>query len=194
MKSVIFFVLVFTSLLAAQTTIVDSSLAVLYRDSIRVSDLVQQQINKAKAKQSEQNPVAYNNFIEDKLNVQAISETASYENNKLVGFFESQPLQIKIFSVIALIITFALIFRRTILHLKRRAARALKKKIEMLRSEKVVSETDPKLQVARKKLRNNKSIFDTSEKQISRTAKEMNIAKGELLLAARLKLFEIGKM
>lgn len=193
MKRVTFFILIFTSLLTAQTTIVDSSLAVLSRDSILVSDLVQEQINKAKAKQSEQIPAASNNFIEKRVNVQTIRETVSYEN-KLVWFFANQPLQIKIFSALVLIILFALIFRRTILHFKRRAARALKKKIEMLRSEKVVSKNNPKLQIVRKKLRSNKLIFDPSEKQISRTAKEMNVAKGELLLAARLKLFEIGKM
>jgi hypothetical protein len=64
----------------------------------------------------------------------------------------------------------------------------------MLREEKVVSKTDSKLNRTRKKLLSSKLIFNVPDHHISKMAKGLNIATGELQLASRLKLFEIGKM
>ncbi len=186
MKSLFLFVLISTSLLIAQTNSVDSSSAVSLQDSVCISDLVQQQIKNAIEKQSVQTTTD--------INVTAQAEINQPVNKEIPGFFSSLPLHIKIFFALSIVILLAISFRRTILAFKKRASQTLKNKITMLREEKVVVKTNPKLEDARKKLRNSKSIFDASEKHISKAAKELNIAKGELLLASRLKLFEIGKM
>lgn len=186
MKSLFFFILISASLLTAQANSADSSTAVQAQDSLKLSDLVQQQINIAKEKQSVQTtPV---------VSVAAKEEVIQPVNEERPSFLASRPLHVKIFLAGSIVILFALSFRRTLLAFKKRSTTTLKNKIAMLREEKVVAKTDPKLENARKKLRDNKSIFDVSEKHISKVAKELNVAKGELLLASRIKLFEIGKI
>ena len=54
MKNVIFIVLVSSSLLIAQSATIDSCATVIAQDTVCISDLVQQQINKAIEKQSQQ--------------------------------------------------------------------------------------------------------------------------------------------
>lgn len=186
MKFLFLFVLISASLLIAQTNSVDSSSAVSLQDSVCISDLVQQQIKYAMEKQSIQ--------TEPIINVAAQAEIKQPVNKEIPSFLSSRPLHVKIFLAGSIVILLAFSFRRTLLVLKKKSKLALKNKIAMLREEKVVTKTNPKLEDARKKLRNSKSIFDASEKHISKVAKELNIAKGELLLASRLKLFEIGKM
>ncbi|MCX6169933.1 MAG: hypothetical protein NTX65_11365 [Ignavibacteriales bacterium] len=186
MRSVFCFVLISASLLFAQSKSVDSSSTVSLKDGVRISDLVQQQINKAKEKQSIQTvPI-----------VKVVTQSGINQpvNKEIPGFFSSLPLHIKLFFSISIVILLVITFRRAILAFKKRASQILKNKITMLREEKVVTRTNPKLEEARKKLRNSKSIFDTTDKHISKVAKGLNIAKGELLLASRLKIFEIGKM
>ena len=186
MKSLFFFVLISASLLMAQSNSADSSTAVQAQGSVSLSDLVKQQINIAKEKQSVQTtPV---------VNVTAKEEVIQPVNEEKPGFLASRPLHVKIFLAGSIVILFAFSFRRTLLALKKRSTLTLKNKIALLREEKVIAKTNPKLENARKKLRDNKSIFDVSEKHISKVAKELNVAKGELLLASRIKLFEIGKI
>jgi hypothetical protein len=186
MKSLLLFVLMSASLMIAQTKSVDSSFVSSIQDSICISDLVQQQIKIAREKQSIQTTAI--------INVAAKAEINQPINKEFIGFFSSLPLHIKIFLSLSIAILFTVLFRRTLLVLKKKSAQALKNKITMLREEKVVVKTNSKLEEARKQLRNSKSIFETSEKHMSKTAKELNISKGELLLASRLKLFEIGKI
>ena len=64
----------------------------------------------------------------------------------------------------------------------------------MLREERVVSQENPKLANSRLQLKDNITVLNATEKEISKAAKDLNIAKGELLLAARLNLLEVGKI
>ena len=43
-------------------------------------------------------------------------------------------------------------------------------------------------------LSENLELFKQSDGQIGKRARQLNLSKGELLLAARLKLYEVGKM
>ena len=80
------------------------------------------------------------------------------------------------------------------IYFKRKSNQAQKEKIQLLREEKIKLSPLPKLQFLRRTLRNSELVLKGSEKHISRTAKNLKISKGELFLAARLKLFEVGKM
>lgn len=187
MKSLILSLLVSFSLLPAQSAKVDS--VTTSGSEVNIHDLVKRQIEEAKLKQSAA-PVQTLTTIKSEPE-HIIKKSA---NNPAAAFYSSLPLQYQLFISATFLVLIALVFRRAILAFKQRATKVLKHKIAMLREEKVVARVDTKLNEVRKKLRNGKSIFDVSEKQISSLAKELKIAKGELLLASRLKLFEIGKM
>ena len=65
----------------------------------------------------------------------------------------------------------------------------------MMREEKIGSgKQNPKLIRIRKALKDKIEIFKRSEKQLSKTARQLNVAKGELMLAAKLKILEVEKM
>jgi len=191
MKNVIFIVLVSSSLLIAQSVTIDSCAIGTAQDTICISDLVQQQINKAIEKQSQQ---IMPNVSEAKINIVPKVVITSTVNDPISNFVMSLPIHIQLFMAASFLILLGLLMRRAVLVVKRRSSRTLKNKISSLREEKVVAKENSKLKDERKKLKNRKSVFDASEKHISKLAKELNIAKGELILASRLKLFEIGKM
>ncbi|MDP2037823.1 MAG: hypothetical protein Q8L04_10605, partial [Ignavibacteria bacterium] len=72
---------------------------------------------------------------------------------------------------------------------------ALKKKIGLMREEKVGgSKENPKLAKTRRVLKENFELLKQTDGQIGKRARQLNLSKGELLLAARLKLYEVGKM
>ena len=56
------------------------------------------------------------------------------------------------------------------------------------------SKENPKLAKTRRVLKENLELFKQSDGQIGKRARQLNLSKGELLLAARLKLYEVGKM
>ena len=62
-----------------------------------------------------------------------------------------------------------------------------------IREEKVVVKDDPKLKNVRTKLKNNSEHF-TAENSFGEAAKELNISKGELLLAAKIKSYELSRI
>lgn len=191
MKNVIFFVLVSYSLLTAQSATIDSSVTEMVQDTVCISDLVQQQIDKAIEKQSQ--PITHP-VSEAELNFMPKGAVTRNIGNPISDFVKTLPLHIQLFFTISFIVLFTLVVRRVVLLVKRRSSRTLKSKISSIREERVVVKEDVKLKDERKKLKSRKSIFHASENHISKLAKELNLAKGELILASRLKLFEIGKM
>lgn len=191
MKNLIFIVLVSSSLLIAQSAKIDSSANVAAQDTICISDLVQQQIIKAREKQS-QPIIPY--VSEAKTNIVPQVVATPTLNNSVLNYVKTFPIHIQLFVSISFLILIVLLIHRGILVIKRRSSRALKDKISILREEKVIAKVNPKLNDERKNLKNRMSVFNASEKHISDLAKKLNIAKGELILASRLKLFQIGKM
>jgi hypothetical protein len=65
----------------------------------------------------------------------------------------------------------------------------------MMREEKVGgAKVNPKMIKVRKFLKDNLEIFKQNDQQLAKTARQLNVSQGELLLAARLKIFEMKKM
>jgi hypothetical protein len=85
------------------------------------------------------------------------------------------------------------LIRRIKIKKKRVRRKKLVKNINSIREEKVIVKEDPKLKDVRIKLKSNPEHFIT-ENSFDETAKELNIAKGELLLAARIKSYELSKI
>lgn len=191
MRDLFFYLLFSASLLTAQAVSVDSTKTGLLQDSVSISDLVQRQIEKAKESRSQQ---IVANVSEAGINFGPARDLPQPWNYRIINFYKTLPLQLQIFFAASFLILFTISIRRAVYMIKRRSSRALKSKITMLREEKVVSKTDSKLNKTRKKLLSSKLISNVPDSRISKMAKGLNIATGELQLASRLKLFEIGEM
>ena len=191
MRDLFFYLLFSASLLTAQAVSVDSTKIGLSQDSVSISDLVQRQIEKAKESRSQQ---IVANVSEAGIDFGPAKSLHRPWNYRIINFYKTLPLQLQIFFTASFLILFVISIRRAVHMIKRRSSRTLKSKITMLREEKVVSKTDSKLNKTRKKLLSSKLIFNVPDRHISKMAKGLNIATGELQLASRLKLFEIGKM
>ena len=191
MKNVIFALLLFTSLLSAQVAAVDSCAGTIAGDSVSIRDLVQQQIDKALEKQSIQ---AAPPVSEAGINVIPKTVKIAPASNPLISIVKSLPVHIMAFVSASFLVILTVLIRRAIMTVKKRSSRRLKNKISSLREEKVFVKENPRLKGERVKLRNHKSIYNVSEKHISKLARELKIAKGELLLASRIKQYETGKI
>jgi len=176
----------------AQASKVDSTDNATSKDSVDIRELVRQQIEAAKEKPSV-NAAEFITVPEDQLGVPKKEESTVGEN-KILIVIKNMPLHIKLFFLLSAVILSVLVFRRFLLLFGKRTAQSFKDKIALLREEKIGSKENPKLKVSREQLKNSRLIYDGTDKEISKAAKELKIAKGEFLLAARLKLFEVGKI
>lgn len=192
MKNVLVSLLLFATIISAQNNVAKSD-SVVAQDSVRISDLVQKQIQQAKEKQSV-NVLLSAYSQKEKISVEAQIAPPPAKTIELMKLFNDQPLHIKIFEMTSLAIFLFVLIRRIGFGFKKKSLRILKDKIQMLRLEKIAAKENPKLKKSRETLLDNEKIYRSSGKQLSKAAKKMNIAKGELLLAARLKLFEVGKL
>ncbi len=64
----------------------------------------------------------------------------------------------------------------------------LKENIEKLRLEKIIRKNNEKVEALRRNLGQGKITFDVKKNNLTKLAKELSISKGELYLAAKLKL------
>ncbi|PKL83981.1 MAG: hypothetical protein CVV24_02385 [Ignavibacteriae bacterium HGW-Ignavibacteriae-3] len=189
MKRFLLFFLVAASLISGQNISDDSSGSVAAADSVNIGDIVREQIERAKMRQSADIvPAAVR-----EANLDIKIEPVKIEKKQALSFYYSLPLHYQIFFAGSIFVLFVLAVRRTVALIKRQASRGLKNKIALLREEKVIVRANSKLAAIRKKLRGRRQIYDDSETQLSKAAKNLKIAKGELLLASRLKLYELGK-
>ncbi|MFZ5947790.1 MAG: hypothetical protein ACOYU5_07455 [Stygiobacter sp.] len=162
-------------------------------DSVDIQAIVQEQIKDALKKKS----LVHDNEIQAgkvSLEIKSVNKTNNADLNLLSKHFNKLPLQYKIyFTLSVLIISFVLI-KRTILQFKRKSTKKFKERITHLREEKIGgSIVNNKKKQIRLKLKDNPITFKQNEKEIALSAKQLNISKGELLLAARLKLLEVSK-
>lgn len=83
-------------------------------------------------------------------------------------------------------------FRRIKLN-KTTGLKTLKKNINLMREEKFVVTANKRISRLRSELRKNPEYLVVKDKSVSKTAKDLNIAKGELMLAAKIHSFELSK-
>lgn len=196
----IIFLTVFCTALHAQVN-VDSAIGksnFIPVDTIDISDLVKQQIASArqKALTAESAPPVNNVRKENQTTVIPPQiKTVHKENGRpYLKFLSRFPVSYIIFLVLSALIIGALTFRRFSLFFKKKFKDDLKKKITMIREEKLISKENKKQTKLRKTLTKNPVLNKINEKSITKTARNMNVTQGELILAARLKYLEYGKM
>lgn len=171
-------------------------------DSIDLHALVAKQIAAAMEKKENENlnPVQSENPIAvEKKDTGKSVESKEYKSIQadavpFVVSISAIPWQYKMFAMLTFMIIIFVFARRFALSFSKSSKKAFKKKIGLMREEKVGgSKENPKLVKARRTLKDNLEQLKNANGQISKRAKQLNISKGELLLAARLKLFEVGK-
>jgi len=90
----------------------------------------------------------------------------------------------------AFVVVFA---RRKKLNVKKSKKQNYKDGIKLIREEKVKVQSNGKLSLVRNKLIGRTSAYQVSNDIVSKNARELSIAKGEIYLAARIKSHELKK-
>lgn len=196
MKKILAIIVFVSSLSIAQTVDTTSHAST---DSIDLRAIVAKQIAAAIEKQQQAKlnpkPVVHKTVVDAKPYQIEKNNTNKANVNPFFSFITAQPWQYQAFALISILIIAVVFIRRVVLSFTRTSAKTLKKKIGLMREEKVGgSMGSPKLAKTRKTLKENLELLKQNDGQISRKARQLNLSKGELLLAARLKLYEVGKM
>lgn len=162
-------------------------------DSVDIQEIVQKQIKEALKKKS----LVHDNILQAKkvsLETESVNETNKAELNLFSNYLNQLPLQYKIFLTISILIILFVLGRRSFLQFKRKSTKKFKERIALLREEKIGgSILNNKKRQIRLKLKDNPVTLRQTDNEIANNAKQLNISKGELLLAARLKLLEVSR-
>ena len=175
-------------------------------DSVDIRQMVEEQISAIKIRQLEKAKKSENIAEKSETSLTSKDENRSdlfYIYTSLVSTLEriktsllSLDVMNNKFSILgfATILIFSVvIIRRKILSRQKDNKNSLKENIRLLREEKAVKKLNPKLTDVRNSLIRDSLTFANPKAGISKIAKELNIAKGEILLAAKLKSHELNK-
>lgn len=201
----LFSFLILSSAVLAQTNI-DSVLAAnsaltfkaAIVDSVNISEMVSKQIEAARRKESYQYYSSNDFGKEEKLTVTE-KKPAEQEVEKSSGplslfrFFARLPLDLMLFMLATAVIIFAVLLRRLKFGFLKKEKERLKNKIALLRQEKA-NVLAGKKNKSRGQLLKPKVLDKINEDNIDRLAKELEVGKGDLILASRIKLLELGQM
>lgn len=196
MKKILALIVLVSSFSFAQKA---DTTAIAAKDSVDLQELVSKQMAAAMEKQLHEklNPkpvAAVTKAVEKPVTIKKEKSTQA-NANPFYNFILAQPWQYTAFGLISVLIVGFVFIRRFILSFTRTSTKALKKKIGLMREEKVGgSKENPKLAKTRRVLKENLELLKQTDGQIGKRARQLNLSKGELLLAARLKLYEVGKM
>lgn len=198
MNKILLIVFLFlTGVTSAQVNIdsVLSSINYMEPDSVNISEIVQAQIESAKLKAMQDQLKPVENKDSEKTGRISIPVTniKKTEEPALTEYFNSLKPEVIVFIIISAALIVAVISRRIVIGAKKKVKNSIKQKIAMIREENVILKPDRKRRKVRLLLRKNKFIEKLSGSNISSQARELEISKGEILLASRIKILEYGK-
>ncbi|HOI28405.1 MAG TPA: hypothetical protein PLZ15_01500 [Melioribacteraceae bacterium] len=172
-----------------------SSINYLEPDSVNISKIVQAQIESAKLKaiQDELKPVENKNTEETGRISIPVMNIKKTEKPGLIDYFNSLKPEVIIFISVSALLIVAVISRRIAIGAKKKVKNSFKQKIAMIREENLILKPDRKRRKVRLLLRKNKFVEKLAGQNISSQARELEISKGEILLASRIKILEYGK-
>lgn len=199
MKKILINILLITFYISAYAQVnVDSVLSegkFIHPDSIKISDIVKQQVEEArlKARQKEEEYQQSKQYQARIIPVN-IAVPKKVLRKDSFEFFNSISAEVKIFLLISFLLILSVAARRYFINFKKKVKNQLKRKIAFIREENVIVKKNRKKIRIRKLIARDKKLVHMTEKNMTRKAKELEISKGELILAARLKFLEYGKM
>jgi hypothetical protein len=180
-------------------------------DTINISQMVSAQIEAARIKQTQDSLITQESKslpLKTVAITQAVvSQKPKRENSQLeslftyikpliqrVLMFNEMTIKLTIMAV-ATVLAFLFVFaRRKKLNTKKIKSGSVKDGIKLIREERVKDRNDSELSLIRKKLMGSTSSFQLSSDSVLKNARELNIAKGEIYLAARIKSHELKKV
>lgn len=148
-------------------------------ENVNIKEIVQKQIDEAKKKDNEQRTTAK---IEP---VPVVKQHTKYVN---VGETDNSLLgKIIVLSSFSTLLLSIVAYRRKRKNKKVEGTNDLKTNVKLMREEKFIKPIDPKLKKIRTSLCLNSKYLNNNDADITSTARKYNIAKSELILAARFR-------
>lgn len=167
-------------------------------DSINISQMVQEQIDAARKKSAAAKTAAQPNREIKKTAYPKKSEAGIWPDFiNSIPFTNGTFIKISVILIFSFIVFGAIFFRRLFTNKStfknKGGVSDLKKNISLIREEKPLKVKDKnKLRQVRAKLIQNYSSAKMTNESISKTAKNLKISQGELLLAERIKLHKMA--
>ncbi len=182
-----------TSLALPASDSLMAAISVAVNDSINISKIVTGQIEEARKKAALQKT----QDSELKLKPAVVqAQTDSDFLSELIGKLNisgETAVKIGILGGASILVMFFILFRRIRSNKIKHSDKKLRNNINLIREEKVIIKPDSKLRTVRNALARNPNTLDLSGSAVSKKASELNIAKGEKFLAARIKSHELVK-
>jgi len=157
------------------------------KDTINISNMVQKQIESARQKEIQIK----------KINAEAAILPLVEENAKSILGLNPMPFLSSIYFSKGFILIYASIFIALFIFIKRvknkknDSAQNLKNAINILRNEVAVKKQNKKLEKLRRKIHASNQLSNFGEQEIIKIAKKLQISKGELLLAVKIKSHQL---
>jgi hypothetical protein len=183
-------------------------------DSVDIKQIVLLQIETARKKQTQDSitalkaksiqsaPVKSVALSQVKVTVKQKSEKTQWE--QFVAYTEPviyamskasvMTIKLAIIGAFSCIAFFVVFVRRKKISLDKTKKNDIKDSIKLIREEKVKDKKNKSLSFVRNKLIGSTSTLQLSSDSVSKHARELNISKGEIYLAARIKLHELKKV
>lgn len=182
----------FTSAQSGNAAVPDTTSQISNTEEISVAEMVEKQIALAQAKQwaNRQEPVKQKA-------VTSLSIKSQANNDWLASIASQVKLSPEIVTRIGIILFSSLfvfgsvVTRRLVLKHKNKSNK-LRSNIQSLRLEKSIVKKETKLKSIRENLLKSSINLNSGEGSLAQKAKELKIAKGEIMLAAKIKSYELS--
>ncbi|MGK9367376.1 hypothetical protein ACSSWA_00570 [Melioribacter sp. Ez-97] len=168
---------------------VRSEFEIPVEDSVDVRELVAQQILMAKIK-NEKKEVKEPEIIQTAPEYESETPVVIKKKKSVYQLFVELPFNVKLLISFSAFLFVLIFIRRAVIKAQQKSRKKLKINIGMMREEKLQPVTDIRRSKFRKELLSNPVINKLNDKNINKKAKELKVAQGELMLAARLKYYE----
>lgn len=167
-------------------------------DKVDISEMVREQIAAARKKADEEKstPVPHIDVPKPAKNVKSEAGLLMSIRNK-IPLSDDSLIKISVLSAFSLLVFGFIMSRRLLLRKKRpknkHDLKGLKQNIALIREERPIRvRKNNKLKTVRSRLLKKYSKVNMTNESISKTAKELKISKGELLLAERIRMHKMA--
>jgi len=186
MKLVLFIILIFFIRVNAQTSANDTISS--SKDTINVHQLVQEQISKIQENQK--------NISNKHVDIDQDWGTSNKQNSSIASNdVLNSGLKYKFAAIIlAMIISTGYVVIKRKKAANKNDLKRPKENLFSAKTEKPIRRERNELSIIRENLKKNAVFLSPHDREISKSAKELKIAKGELYLAAELKSLELTKI
>ncbi|MFO7445038.1 MAG: hypothetical protein R6W90_01670 [Ignavibacteriaceae bacterium] len=162
-------------------------------DSVNISEIVRSQIEAAQMSSviSSLSYVTPAKEVKTPARAEQKHEKGFFENIMHI-LYESKHSNVAIFLASSVFIVSMIFGRRYIIGSVSGSKGRLRKAVNLIRTEKPVRRENKKLEELRRRLSDSNNILEMSD--ITGKAKELRVGKGELILAAKVKAFQLSKI